>query len=82
MTECLNLLLKNAIGLCLESVVTPLSFALFSAKEHPLTVEVIYKVSVEIILKETERQLDASSNDISHVGFTKKWCETKQCDNL
>lgn len=44
-------------------------------KEHPLTVEVIYKLSVETILKETERQLDASSNDISHVGFTKKWCE-------
>ncbi len=44
-------------------------------KEHPLTVEIIFKVSVETILRETERQLDASSNDISHVGFTKKWCE-------
>lgn len=44
-------------------------------KEHPLTVEIIYKISVEIMLEETKRQLDASSNDISHVGFTKKWCE-------
>lgn len=44
-------------------------------KENPLTVKIVYKVPIEIILKETERQLDVSSNDISHVGFTKKWCE-------
>jgi hypothetical protein len=42
---------------------------------HPLTVNVIYKLSVQVILAETERQLDRSSNDISHVGFTIKWCE-------
>ncbi len=27
------------------------------------------------MLAETERKLDASSNDISHVGFTPKWAQ-------
>lgn len=41
----------------------------------PLDIKVIYKVPTEKILKETERQLAASSNDISHVGFTIKWAK-------
>lgn len=48
--------------------------AVFDA-EHPLTVRVIYKLSVDVVLREAERQLDVSRNDISHVGFSIKWCE-------
>lgn len=48
--------------------------AVFDA-ERPLTVRLIYKVAVDVVLLEAERQLDASRNDISHVGFTIKWCE-------
>lgn len=60
----LNRVIRNSAFFC----------AIFD-KENPLTVRLIYKLPVDVILKETERQLDASSNDISHVGFTKKWCE-------
>ncbi len=45
-------------------------------QEAPLDIKVIYKVPTENILKETERQLSISSNDISHVGFTIKWAKT------
>jgi len=44
-------------------------------QEAPLDIKAIYKVSTENIMKETERQLAASSNDISHVGFTIKWAK-------
>ena len=44
-------------------------------KESPLDVIVIYEVAVEVMLREAERQLDASRNEISHVGFTIKWAE-------
>ncbi len=43
--------------------------------DHPLTVKVIYLLAVDTVLKEAERQLDVSRNDISHVGFSIKWCE-------
>lgn len=42
-------------------------------KKAPLDVKTIFKISTANILKETERQLAASSNDISHVGFTINW---------
>lgn len=48
--------------------------AVFDA-EHPLTVRIIYKLSVAVVLQEAERQLDVSRNDISHVGFSINWCE-------
>ena len=41
----------------------------------PLDVLVIYEVPVDAMLRETERQLDASRNEISHVGFTIKWAQ-------
>ena len=41
----------------------------------PLDVLVIYEVPVEAMLREAERQLDASRNEISHVGFTIKWAQ-------
>ena len=43
--------------------------------EQPLDVEIIYEVPVDLILAEVERQLNASRNDISHIGLTVKWCE-------
>jgi hypothetical protein len=44
-------------------------------EESPLDVITIYEVSVDVMLREAERQLDASRNDISHVGFTIKWAQ-------
>lgn len=48
-------------------------FCVVFKKESPLDVKTIYKISTQDILQEAERQLHASSNDISHVGFTIKW---------
>ena len=42
-------------------------------KESPLNVLEIYELEPEVVAKEAERQLDLSSNDISHVGFGIKW---------
>ena len=42
-------------------------------KESPLNVLEIYELEPEVVAKEAERQLDLSSNDISHVGFSIKW---------
>ena len=44
-------------------------------EESPLDVITIYEVPVDVTLHEAERQLDASRNDISHVGFTIKWAQ-------
>ena len=41
----------------------------------PLDVLAIYEVPVDAMLRETEWQLDASRNEISHVGFTIKWAQ-------
>jgi hypothetical protein len=48
-------------------------FAIFF--RHTLTVKTIYEITVKALLRETERQLDASSNNISHVGFSENWAE-------
>jgi hypothetical protein len=50
-------------------------FCVVFKKEAPLDIKTIYKITTEYILQETERQLAASSNDISHVGFTIRWAE-------
>lgn len=42
-------------------------------KKHPLTVKVIYEIEPKVLLKEAEKQLDRSSNVISHVGFAENW---------
>jgi hypothetical protein len=44
-------------------------------EENPLTVIVIYEVAVNVMLREATRQLDASRNAISHIGFTIKWAQ-------
>jgi hypothetical protein len=47
-------------------------FAVFYAEEQTRT-KVIYELDPEMVVAETERQLDASRNSISHVGFTEAW---------
>lgn len=44
-------------------------------EESPLDVIAIYEVPVEVMLREAERQLDRSRNEIAHVGFTIKWTQ-------
>jgi len=44
-------------------------------EESPLDVIVIYEVPVNLTLREAERQLDVSRNEISHVSFTIKWAQ-------
>lgn len=47
-------------------------FAIFF-KNDPLKIKVIYEIQPEVLVAETERQLDKSNNAISHVGFTENW---------
>ena len=42
-------------------------------KQNPLTVARIYEVDTDVLLSETERQLNDSVNDISHISFSTKW---------
>lgn len=44
-------------------------------KKEPLKVKVIYEIQPSVLLKEAERQLDRSSNQISHVGFSEEWAK-------
>lgn len=44
-------------------------------KKNPLKVKLIYEIQPSVLLKETERQLDRSSNKISHVGFSEDWAK-------
>jgi hypothetical protein len=44
-------------------------------EDSPLDVVIIYELPVDVMLREAERQLDASRNEISHVGFTIKWAQ-------
>lgn len=44
-------------------------------KKNPLKIKVIYEIEPNVLLRETERQLDRSSNDISHVGFSENWAK-------
>jgi len=50
--------------------------AIFHKKE-PLKVKVIYELAPKDVLSKTERQLDRSRNDISHVGFSETWAKEK-----
>lgn len=49
-------------------------FAIFY-KDNPLKIKVIYEIEPQVLLKETEKQLNRSSNAISHVGFSENWAE-------
>lgn len=44
-------------------------------KKNPLKIKIIYDIQPKVLLKETERQLDRSSNQISHVGFSEDWAK-------
>jgi hypothetical protein len=43
--------------------------------KNSLNVKTIYGIQPKVLLKETERQLDRSSNAISHVGFSENWAK-------
>jgi hypothetical protein len=47
-------------------------FAVFYEKEQTKC-KIIYEIEPDVLLAETEQQLDRSSNTISHVGFTETW---------
>ncbi len=49
-------------------------FAVFYASDQ-MKCKVIYKLQPEIVVKEAKRQLDASRNAISHVGFSEDWAQ-------
>lgn len=40
-------------------------------KHNQMKVKVIYELDPKIVVQETDRQLDRSGNEISHVGFSK-----------
>jgi hypothetical protein len=44
-------------------------------KSSPLNLKTVYEIEVSVLLAETERQLDRSQNDISHVGFSESWAK-------
>lgn len=44
-------------------------------KKNPLKIKIIYEIQPRVLLTETERQLDRSSNQISHVGFSEDWAK-------
>jgi hypothetical protein len=59
-------------------------FAVFFASNQTKC-KVIYELDPEVVLEETERQLDPSKNQISHVGFTQNWAASNgravyECD--
>ena len=60
--ESLNRILRN----------TKIYFAVFYEVEQT-KVKVIYELEPEVVVRETERQLDRSRNVISHVGFSEAW---------
>ena len=49
-------------------------FAIFY-KNNSLNVKVIYEITPQVMLEETERQLNRSGNAISHVGFSEEWAK-------
>ena len=42
-------------------------------RDNPLKIKTIYEILPAVLAQEAERQLDRSSNAISHVGFSEKW---------
>ena len=47
-------------------------FAVFYAANQTKC-KVIYEIEPQVVVEETERQLDRSRNVISHVGFSEDW---------
>ena len=65
---------KRAESLCRITRNRMIYLAIFY-KQNPLKIKVIYEIKPSVLLKETERQLDKSSNAISHVGFSEDWAK-------
>ncbi|MFA4907921.1 MAG: hypothetical protein WC602_06625 [archaeon] len=51
---------------------TKIYFAVFY-KSNQTKCKVIYEIDPDVVLEETERQLNRSRNAISHVGFSEDW---------
>ena len=51
---------------------TKVFFAVFY-EANQTKCKVIYEIEVNVVVAETERQLDRSRNAISHVGFSEDW---------
>ena len=43
--------------------------------KNSLDVKAIYEIQPKVLLKEAERKLDNSKNNISHVGFSENWAK-------
>jgi hypothetical protein len=63
---------KRAESLRRISRNTRIYFAVFY-ESNQTKCKVIYELEPDIVVDETERQLDRSRNQISHVGFTEAW---------
>jgi hypothetical protein len=63
---------KRAESLARITRNTMIYFAVFYEQEQTKC-KVIYEILPSVLLAETERQLDRSRNDISHVGFSENW---------
>lgn len=63
---------KRAKSLARISRNAKIYFAVFYADEQT-KVKVIYELLPEVVVQETERQLAASRNTISHIGFSETW---------
>jgi hypothetical protein len=44
-------------------------------KDEQTRCKSIYEIDPQVMVQETERQLDRSTNAISHVGFSEKWAK-------
>jgi len=51
-------------------------YAVFYSKNQ-IKAKIIYEIEPDVLLKEAERQLDQSRNNISHVGFSESWAKRK-----
>jgi len=53
-------------------------FAVFYG-DNQTKCKVIYEMEPQVVVEETERQLDRSRNPISHVGFSEDWASRNGC---
>jgi hypothetical protein len=44
-------------------------------KSNQIKCKIIYKIEPLVMLQEANKQLDASSNDIAHLGFSISWAK-------
>ena len=66
---------KRAESLCRITRNKMIYLAIFY-RSNPLKIKIIYEIEPNVLLEETKRQLDRSSNEISHVGFSEGWVKS------